>query len=152
MLAQSEAEKISKKITTGDDAWKDAITAEQKALVVSTDPFTWLSGLGESPQISNIPTLDTVGQEFMQKVFGAGEGKVGVAPNQGQNLYYVFRVVDVTPAITELARAVLVGPCQFAVRRVGQVEGQRLYEGWYESIDRTLQVKWEVNVSELTGE
>jgi hypothetical protein len=152
LLAQSEAEKISKKITAGDDAWKDAITAEQKALVVSTDPFTWLSGLGETPQISNIPTLDTVGQEFMQKVFSAGEGKVGVAPNQGQNLYYVFRVVDLSPAINELQEQFSSDPAKFAVRRVGQVEGQRLYEGWYESIDERLQVKWEINVGELTGE
>ncbi len=149
VLAQTAAESIAKKLGSGEDPWKDAITAEQKALVVPTDPFTWLSSMSESPQISIIPTLDTVGQEFMQKVFTLGEGKSGVAPNQGQSVYYVFRVVDFTPSINELRDQFASDPAKFAVRRVAQVEGQRVYEGWYESIEDRLQVRWEVNASEI---
>ncbi len=148
-LAQAAAEAISKKLGSGEDPWQDAITAEQKALVVPTDPFTWLSSMSESPQISIIPTLDSVGQEFMQKVFTLGEGKSGVAPNQGQSVYYVFRVVDFTPSINELRDQFASDPAKFAVRRVAQVEGQRVYEGWYESIEDRLQVRWEVDASEI---
>lgn len=148
-LAAEEAGKMAKKIKGTEEPWKDALNVTQQSLLVTTDPFTWLSGFGETPRISNVPTLDTVGQEFMQKVFSTEVGNAGAAPNQGQNIYYVYRVAEMTPAISELEARFAADPNKMAVRRVGLMTGQQIYTGLYETIEERLNVKWEMSPSEL---
>ncbi len=149
LLAADEATKIAKKVKGTEEPWKDALNLTQQSLLKTTDPFTWLSGFGETPRISNVPTLDTVGQEFMQKVFSTPVGTAGVAPNQGQNIYYVYRVAEMTPAISELETRFASDPNKMAVRRVGLMTGQQIYTGLYEAIEERLNVKWEIPPSEL---
>ena len=148
-LAADEAEKIAKKIVEGEQPWKDAITVAQQSLLVTTDPFTWLSGFGETPRISNIPSLDTVGDEFMKKVFATSVGKSASAPNNGQNIYYVFRVTEMSPPITELQERFVNDPNKSAARRVAMATGRDIYSGLYETIVQRLNVQWEISPSEL---
>ena len=148
-LAADEAEKIAKKIAAGEQPWKDALSVAQQSLVVTTDPFTWLSGFGETPRISNIPSLDTVGDEFMKKVFATQAGKSSSAPNNGQNVYYVFRVAEMSPPMTELQERFASDPNKSAARRVAMATGRDIYSGLYETIVERLNVQWEVAPSEL---
>ena len=148
-LAADEAAKVAKKVSGHEEPWKDALNVAEQSLIVTTDPFTWLSGFGETPRISNVPTLDTVGQEFMQKVFSSQTGTAGVAPNQGQNIYYVYRVVEMTPPISELESRFAADPNKMAARRVGLMTGQQIYTGLYETIEDRLNVKWQISPSEL---
>ena len=127
-LAILEAEKLAKKVTRTEEPWKEALTVAQQSILVSTDPFTWLSSSSESPRISNVPKLDTVGQEFMQKVFSTPANSVAVAPNQGQNIYYVFRVAALDPPESELRERFSNDTVQMGARRVAMMEGQRIYE------------------------
>lgn len=143
LLAEAEAEKIAKKIADGAEPWKEALTVEQQTLLVSTDPFTWLSSMSEAPDISTIPKLDVVGEDFMQKVFAAPVGKAVVAANRGQSLYYVIRVAEFAPALSELQERFSSDPGKVAVRRVALREGQNMYVGWYDSIVNRLGVQWE---------
>jgi hypothetical protein len=148
-LAADKAAEIAKKVKGTEEPWKDALDLTQQSLLVTTDPFTWLSGFGETPRISNVPTLDTVGQEFMQKVFTTAVGSAGVAPNQGQNIYYVYRVAEITPATAELESRFAADPNKMAARRVGLMTGQQIYTGLYETIEDRLNVKWEVSPADL---
>ena len=148
-LASDEANKIAKKVKSAEEPWKDALDLTKQSLLVTTDPFTWLSGFGETPRISNVPSLDTVGQEFMQKVFTTPVGTASVAPNQGQNIYYVYRVAEVTPPTSELEARFAADPNKMAARRVGLMTGQQIYTGLYETIENRLNVKWEVSPTEL---
>ncbi|MDX1926656.1 MAG: hypothetical protein SFV81_09065 [Pirellulaceae bacterium] len=148
-IASDEAAKIAKKVKGAEEPWKEALNVTQQSLLVTTDPFTWLSGFGETPRISNVPTLDTVGQEFMQKVFTTPVGNAGVAPNQGQNIYYVYRVAEVTPTTSELEARFAADPNKMAARRVGLMTGQQIYTGLYETIENRLAVKWEISPTGL---
>lgn len=148
-LATDEAAKVAKKVKGAEEPWKEALTVAQQSLVVTTEPFTWLSGFGETPRISNVPSLDTVGQEFMQKVFAASTGAAGFAPNQGQNIYYVYRVAETNPPIADLEARFAADPNKMAAHRVGLMTGQQIYTGLYETIENRLNVKWEMSPSYL---
>ncbi len=149
-LADDEAKKIAKQVGKGEQPWKDALTEAQQSLVVTTDPFTWLSGFGETPRISNIPMLDTVGEEFMKSVFSTGVGEAAAAPNNGQNIYYAYRVVEKSPTITELQERFASDPTKSAARRVAMATGRDIYSGLYETIVNRLDVQWEIPPGELT--
>ena len=149
-LAADEAEKIAKKVVAGEQPWKDALTVAQQSLVITTDPFTWLSGFGETPRISNVPSLDTVGDEFMKKVFATPAGTSAAAPNNGQNVYYAFRVVELAPPMTELQERFVNDPSKSTARRVAMMTGRDIYTGLYETIENRLNVDWIVSPSELS--
>jgi len=149
-LAADEAEKIAKKVVAGEQPWKDSLTVAQQSLVVTTDPFTWLSGFGETPRISNVPSLDTVGDEFMKKVFSTAAGTASAAPNNGQNVYYAFRVAELAPPVTELQERFVNDPTKSTARRVAMMTGRDIYTGLYETIEERLNVQWVISPSELS--
>ncbi len=149
-LAEDEAKKIAKQVGKGEQPWKDALTEAQQSLVVTTDPFTWLSGFGETPRISNIPALDTVGEEFMKSVFSTSVGEAAAAPNNGQNVYYAYRVVEKSPSLPELQERFASDPTKSAARRVAMATGREIYSGLYETIVNRLDVQWEIPPGELT--
>ncbi len=149
-LAADEAEKIAKKVVAGEQPWKDALTVAQQSLVITTDPFTWLSGFGETPRISNVPTLDTVGDDFMKKVFATPAGTASAAPNNGQNVYYAFRIAELAPPATELQERFVSDPNKTTARRVAMMTGRDIYTGLYETIEERLKVEWIISPSELS--
>ncbi len=64
------------------------------------------------------PTLDTVGEDFMRQVFATDVGKPSSAPNNGKNVFYVFRVADKSPTMTELQDRFAKDPTKNTARRV----------------------------------
>ncbi len=105
-LATDEADKLLEKLRKGgENAWKSVLDTDKQNLMLFPTPFTWMSPPREMfapAQISFVQGLDSVGNEFMQKVFTTPVGQFGVAPNAGLNTYYVFRVIETTPSTEEL--------------------------------------------------
>ena len=104
---------------------------------------TWMSAPREMfapAQITFVQGLDTVGAEFMQRVFNTQAGQMVVAPNQGLNTYYVVRVVELTPTLDQLHQNFEVS--RGRARQLAFPERERLFSEWYDNIERTLNVQW----------
>lgn len=144
VLAKEESEKLADKLKkAGDEPWKATLDAQQQTLVISPPPFTWMSAPREMfapAQISFVQGLDTVGAEFMQRVFSTQAGQVVVAPNQGLTTYYVTRVVELSPTLDQLQQNFEVS--RGRARQLAFSERERLFSEWYDNIERTLGVQW----------
>src|SRR5690606_18836001 len=53
-LAAQEAQALAAKVETSPDAtWDQALSAAQQALLVQTDPFSWMTRFSNQPMVSN---------------------------------------------------------------------------------------------------
>ncbi len=143
-LANDQAEALAEKLRKGGaDAWKSVLNTEQQSLVVNTTPFTWMSPPREMfapAQITFVQGLDSVGNEFMQKVFSTPVGQFTVAPNAGLNTYYVIRVAELTPSVEELRQNFETS--RGRARQLAFPERERMFSDWYQNIERKLNVQW----------
>ncbi|MGN6543446.1 MAG: hypothetical protein ACTHK7_00230, partial [Aureliella sp.] len=144
VLAEEEARKLADKLkSAGDEPWKSVLDAQKQTLVVNPPPFTWMSPPREmfaAAQISFVQGLDTVGQDFMQRVFATRPGQVTVAPNQGLNTYYVVRVLELTPTADQLRQNFEIS--RGRARQLAFPERERMFADWYDTIERKLNVQW----------
>ncbi len=105
-LASDHAESLAEKLRKGgEEAWKTVLDTQQQTLLITPTPFTWMSPPREMfapAQITFVQGLDSVGNDFMQRVFNTPVGQFAVAPNAGVNTYYVVRVLETTPGVDEL--------------------------------------------------
>lgn len=149
-LTEDAAIALSKKVSgTGDTPWKDALSTAQQSLVVETDPFTWISRMGDFNMLSAVNKLDNVGGEFMQNVFNASAGKVIVAPNQNRSVYYVVRVKEFTPNQTELQQRFEADPDKRGPMAIAQEENSRMVQGWLDNLYDELGVDFEIPLNQL---
>ncbi len=149
-LAETAAAALAKKVSgTGEAPWKDALSTAEQSLVIDTDPFTWISRMGDYHMPSTVNKLDNVGGEFMQSVFAAGSGQVTVAPNQPRSLYYVVRVDNFSPTQAELQERFSADPDKRGPMAIAQEESSRLVQGWLENLYNELGVEFEIPLSQL---
>lgn len=153
VLAADEADKLAKKIAAaGAEPWKSVLQPAEQALVINTPLFSWMTtsgGMFGEPVPSRVEGLDTVGPEFMRKVFSTPVGQVGVAPNQGRTVYYVARVVETTPTTEELQQRFQADSFKFAARQLAMGDANEMFGDWYESVENALQVEWLIPAEQL---
>ncbi|QDV22970.1 SurA N-terminal domain-containing protein [Aureliella helgolandensis] len=145
VLASAAASVLAKKVTTGESAWQAALDTNEQALVVQTAPFTWMTRFNEYIMPSNVPTLDTVGTEFMRAVFSAKVGQPFVAPNQPQSAYYVTRVLEFAPSEQELQERFNADPTKSGPLGIARQEVNETFLDWYQNLERRLGVEWQIN-------
>lgn len=149
-LAEARANEIAKKVAVGgEDPWAAALPEEARGLVVTTSPFSWMSRFGEFIAVSDVPELNNVGEEFMERVFTAKEGATVVAPNANHDVFYVARVVAFAPPEEELltrfqADSVKAGPRQIAQNRTNMA-----VMDIYNTVMQEMGVEWEVDPSQF---
>ncbi|MCR9297034.1 MAG: hypothetical protein NXI32_30395, partial [bacterium] len=131
------------------DAWADALSETDRALVIETEPFTWMNRLGEFITTSPVNKLDRVGAEFMRQVFSTRVGQVAVAPNANRNIYYVFRVTDLAPSDPDLQARFEADPIKSGPRRIAFEESQRLFASWVENLQQDMELEWQTNVGQF---
>ncbi len=149
-LAENAATAVSKKVIgTGETPWKDALKTAEQSLVIETDPFTWISRMGDYHMPSTVNKLDNVGGEFMQNVFNAGAGQVVVAPNQNKGVYYVVRVKELAPDQAELQERFNADPDKRGPMAIAQEENSRLVQDWLENLYNELGVEFQIPLSQL---
>lgn len=145
-LAADAAAKLATKVTKGEDAWNAAISDSEKALLLQTDRFSWLTSnpANRSVNITGVQELDTAGSEFMQNVFSAEAGSVVVAPNQPKTTYYVTRVIDFSPTEEELRTRFNNDSQKTGPLAIAQQEINDLIVDWYQSLEKDLGVEWQM--------
>lgn len=145
-LALVSATDLSKKVSVNsEDPWAGALSETQKALIIESDPFTWMQRFNEMASISAVPKLDTVGGEFMQQVFTSQPGQVVVAANGPKTIYYVTRVVEFSPTAEDLRDRFNADPLKSGPMNIANQEANRLVMDWYENLERELGVQWQMN-------
>ncbi len=143
-LADAAAKQLAQKLKGGDDAWQAALSTSEQALVVETEPFTWMSRLGQQADITPVPRLDTVGAEFMEQVFATPVGQAAVAPNANKSVMYVFRVTEMSPSDDELRERFNADPLKSGPINISRFESQKMLASWYENLEKELGVEWQV--------
>jgi hypothetical protein len=149
-LAENAATALSKKVSgTGDSPWQAALSTAEQSLVIETDPFTWISRMGDYHMPSTVNKLDNVGGEFMQNVFTTAAGQVTVAPNQSRSVYYVVRVEELGPDPSELQQRFGADPDRRGPMAIAQEESNRLVQGWLENLYNELGVEFQIPFNQL---
>ncbi len=149
-LAETAAENLAKKVSgTGDQPWKDALSTSEQSLVVETDPFTWITRMGDYNMPSQVNKLEQVGGQFMRAVFNAKPGSVVVAPSENLAIYYVVRVVDFSPSESELQERFNADPDKRGPLSIAQEESNQLVQDWYENLYQELGVEFKIPLNQL---
>ncbi|MEZ6150784.1 MAG: hypothetical protein R3C09_11725 [Pirellulaceae bacterium] len=149
-LAEAAAAALAKKVSpTADAPWKDALSTAEQSLVVETDPFSWITRMGDYNMPTNVNKLEQVGNEFMQAVFSAQPGSVTVAPTENKSIYYVVRIVDYSPAEAELQQRFDADPDKRGPLSIAQEESNQLVQDWYQNLYDELGVKFEIPLNQL---
>ncbi len=149
-LAEATASAMAKKVNTASEApWKDALSTAEQSLVIETDPFTWISRMGDYNITTNVNKLDAVGGEFMQGVFSANSGQCIVVPNQNKSVYYVVRIVNFSPEKEELQQRFSADPDKRGALEIAQEESNQRIQDWYENLYNELGVQFEIPLNQL---
>lgn len=151
-LAENAANELAKKVTDGASPWEGALSGNEQSLIIETDPFTWMNRLGDFMMISAINKLEPVGGvggEFMREVFSTEVNGVAVGPSANRNIYYVFRVLEVSPEDKDLQDRFSADPLKAGPKRIAFEETQRLFGAWVENLEQDLELEWQMNVGQL---
>ncbi|MEM8734673.1 MAG: hypothetical protein AAGG44_10650, partial [Planctomycetota bacterium] len=147
--AAAAAADIAQKVGSGETPWASALSDSEQALVIETDPFTWMNRMSEFITTSPVNKLDRVGGEFMQEVFATPEGSVSVAPNANRNVFYVVRVAELLPKVEDLQDRFQADPMKSGPARIAFDETQRLFGAWVENLEQEMELEWQMNVGQF---
>ncbi len=151
-LAEEAANVLAKKVNgSSEEPWKAALSTAEQALILSTDPFSWLSRVGDGIATTTVPGLapETAGSQFMNKVFATAAGGVTVAPSQSQNVYYVVRVVELSPSLEDLQQRFNADPNKMGPMTIARLESDDLVRDWFPHLEKEMGVQWEFGSGEL---
>jgi hypothetical protein len=156
-LAENAARDLAKKVSVSmpveseetPSAWAEALSDTEQALVVETDPFTWMNQMGEFITTSPVNKLDRAGGEFMRQAFSTPVGQAAVAPNANRNIYYVFRVTSKSPSDEELQARFEADPIKNGPKRIAFESSQRLFAGWLDNLQEEMGLEWQMNVGQF---
>ncbi len=152
-FAREKAESIQKLVQSVEDSpWTAALSDAERALVATPNPFSWMTSSQFSrgvPSITFVDRLDTVGDDFMRRVFESSDGSVLVAPNEPQTIFYVVRVVETLPKTEDLLRLFALLPNQMDWQMLAFMESQRIRMNWWEKTEKDLDLAWDRQPSEI---
>ena len=135
-LARKAADDLVAQITD-DKTLEDVIPEDKKEnFKTGLGPFSWMNAFGFGGAfLGNVPELDSVGEEFMRKVFSAKPGEVGVAANLPERMVYIVRPTQFQPNEDDLRQIFKQPNERRMAMQLGVEDAQAIYEGFYESLD-----------------
>jgi hypothetical protein len=149
-LTEAAAGSLAKKVSgAGDNPWKDALSTAEQSLVVETDPFSWITRMGDYNMPTTVNKLEPVGADFMRSVFSAKAETVTVAPSENKSIYYVVRIVAFSPDEAELQQRFNADPDKRGPLSIAQEESNQLIQDWYENLYSELGVQFEMPLNQL---
>jgi hypothetical protein len=148
-LARAAAEKLAAEAAGKPLA--DVLAEDQKDdLKSDLGPFSWMDSFGFSgASIGNVPELDSVGEEFMNKVFTTEVGQHAVAMNQPGRVVYVVTPTQFTPSIDELREQFKQPTNRMMAMFIGNDAGP-IISGFFDSVDK--KVGYTSHVDSMDGE
>jgi hypothetical protein len=134
-LAKAAAEKIADAANESGDL-SAAVPEDKKSnFYEGLGPFTWMNSFGFSgATIGNVPELDSVGADFMEATFTTEVGKVAVAPNQPERVFYVIAPTKFEPTIEELQEQ-FKQPVNRMMARMVSTDINEVLSDYYDSVD-----------------
>lgn len=149
-MTEAAAKKLAEKVgSTATEPWKSALSDAEQALLISSDPFSWMSRVSAQPMISTVPKLDAVGNDFMESVFSTPVGQASTGPNESKRVYYVFRVSEKGPTTEDLQQRFMADPLKSGPMSIAREDSQRMIIDWYQSVEKELDVVWEIPLEQL---
>ncbi len=139
-LAETRARELATKV--GSSSLVDSlVTAEEKALVEEPGAFTWFNPMFARMQNRIIPSsverLQPVDNTFMEAVFACQPGESTVAPDVNKTVYYVIKVIELTPDVSSLFDKFASTPLE-GVAAITTKENQQSIENWYSNLQKQL--------------
>jgi hypothetical protein len=154
-LAQKKADELAKQVRGGKTP-SELVADNDELKLIETQPFTWMTAgnpfLGPSqPRLTDVPGLENPGNDFMQAVFGLGEGETAVTFNAPKSVAYVVRVTSLEPSLNVLRETFAVeSPRQaqnfFALAQADNFEATRK---WLEDVREDAGLHWNRPAHEL---
>jgi len=139
-LAESKARSIASRVGTSSVA--ETLDEEsQRALVVRPTPFTWVNAMFANMdpfRPSNVEGLQSIDNEFMEKVFSTQVGETIVVPDAAKEIYYVVKVNGFSPSEDELLGRFTSAGNTMAVRNVADGEAFRIPRAWFSNLQKQL--------------
>ena len=142
-LARKAADELVAEIKDGKTL-EDVIPEDKKEnLKTDLGPFSWMNAFGfAGATLGNVEELDSVGEEFMGKVFSTKPGEVGVAANLPERMVYIVRPKEFQPAPEDL-RAIFKQPTERRMALLlGVEDAQSIYTGFFESLDERTEFEY----------
>lgn len=139
-LAETRARELASKV--GSAPLADSLaTPEEKALILEPTSFTWynpmFARMESRMQISTVELLQPVDYSFMEAVFASQAGETTVAPDMNKTIYYVVKVVEMTPDTKTLLERFASSPLE-GVATVSRIESDRAIQPWFQNLQKQL--------------
>lgn len=139
-LAETRARELASKV--GSAPLADSLaTPEERALILEPASFTWYNPMfartESRMQISTVELLQPVDYQFMEAVFSSQVGETTVAPDMNKTIYYVVKVVEMTPDTNTLLERFASSPLE-GVATLSRIESDRAIQPWFQNLQKQL--------------
>ena len=139
-LAETRARELASKV--GSAPLADSLaTPEERALILEPASFTWynpmFAKMESRMQISTVELLQPVDYQFMEAVFASQAGETTVAPDTNKTVYYVVKVVEMTPDTNTLLERFASSPLE-GVATLSRIESDRAIQPWFQNLQKQL--------------
>jgi len=139
-LAESRSREVASKV--GSAPLADAFTTESdKSLVLEPSSFTWynpmFARMESRMQLSNVELLQPVDNSFMEAVFACSPGDSTVAPDMNKTIFYVIKVVELTPDIESLQQRFASAPLE-GIANIVRMEADQNNAAWFNHLQKQL--------------
>jgi hypothetical protein len=145
-LAESKAKELATQVGTNNMA--DALTSEeQKKLVVEPAPFTAMNPMFpmfmqmnmqfQIDEVSRVDPLLPVDNQFMDGVFATKVGETVAAPDRRRSVFYVVKVLELSPSNEELLQSFMQNPSQ-NVNSLGYRDIQQARSSLFDALEKRL--------------
>lgn len=152
-LALKRAEELAKKAQEAKSSLKNFFADDKSMKVVTTDPFSELTGgdvslvggqIQEKPyRLSQPSEIVAAGPGFMQRVFSLKDGQVVAVLNHDHSIAYIMRVVEHQPPASELKNTYLAeANSWFGERQMDQRRVMEAQNSFLLSLMNRLNLKW----------
>ncbi|MFN7290405.1 MAG: hypothetical protein ACK5YR_15300 [Pirellula sp.] len=145
-LAESKAKELATQVGTNNLV--DALTSdEQKKLVVEPAPFTAMNPMFpmfmqmnmqfQIDEVSRVDPLLPVDNQFMDGVFTTKVGETVAAPDRRRSVFYVVKVLELSPSNEELLQSFMQNPSQ-NVNSLGYRDIQQARSSLFDALEKRL--------------
>jgi hypothetical protein len=138
-LAEAKAKEIASRV--GASSLAESLDNEaDRNQVLRPAPFTWLNAMiaNFDIQLSNVDGLKPIGNDFMERVFGALPGETVVVPDFAKEVFYVVKVNSFAPNEDELLVRFATAPNTTGVQNAANQESARTLPAWFSNLQKQL--------------
>ncbi len=137
-LAKEAADKFRRDAAGSDKPMVELVPETRRNLVQEkVGPFTWMQSFNmrQAPNVSNLPSLDRAGEEFMKNVFATASGQYAVAPNETESVFYVVKVLERKPDEATLRQAFMNATSRLPTQPLTESEYLNLRSSWLSDLE-----------------